>query len=403
MLTLLTGADVFAPESLGPRDVLVCAGKVIEVAPSIDRGRLPASTEVVDLRGSTLTPGLVDAHVHLTGGGGESGPSTRVPPIALTALTTAGVTTCVGVLGTDTVTRTMESLVARTLGLREEGISAYCWTGGYEVPPRTLTGSVRRDIVFVDPIVGVGETAISDHRSSQPTFDEIVRLAADCHVAGLMSGKAGILHLHLGDGARGLDLVRRALRETEIPARTFHPTHVNRNARLWEEAKAIAAEGVVVDVTAFPPDDDDPALPAESAIAAFLDAGLPKGRITCSSDGAGCLPTFDAEGRLVAMDVGRPSELLRTLRALFDMGRPLADVLPVFTRNPADVLRLAAKGRIGPGADADLLVFGSGLRLDAVMARGKWMVRSGAPCVTGVFEAKKPRASDPMRVRGEST
>src|SRR4029077_9089015 len=118
-------------------------------------------------------------------------------------------------------TRSVAGLVAAALAIREEGLSAWCWTGSYEVPPITLTGSVRSDIVFVDPILGVGEVAISDHRSSQPTLDELVRLAADCHVAGLMSGKAGVLHLHLGDGPRGLDLVRAVLDATELPARIF--------------------------------------------------------------------------------------------------------------------------------------------------------------------------------------
>ena len=70
-------------------------------------------------------------------------------------------------------------------------------------PPVTFTGSVRDDIVFLDPVIGVGELALSDHRSSQPTQDELLRIASDAHVAGMISGKAGILHLHLGDGERG--------------------------------------------------------------------------------------------------------------------------------------------------------------------------------------------------------
>ena len=81
----------------------------------------------------------------------------------------------------------------------------------------------------MDAIIGVGEVAISDHRSSQPTLDELLRLASEAHVGGLMSGKAGILHLHVGDGPRGLDLVREALDRSEIPARVFNPTHVNRS------------------------------------------------------------------------------------------------------------------------------------------------------------------------------
>ena len=111
--------------------------------------------------------------------------------------------------------------------------------------PTTLTGSVRDDIVFIDPVIGVGEIAISDHRSSQPTFDEFLRVASECHVAGLMTGKAGVLHLHVGDGARGLEFLREALRTTELPARVFQPTHVNRRKALFKEALALAFLGEV--------------------------------------------------------------------------------------------------------------------------------------------------------------
>ncbi len=387
MFTLLENANVFDPDPRGQKDVLVCASKVVAIGERLEAPR-GVPCESIDLEGRALIPGLVDAHVHVTGGGGESGSASRVPPIVLTELTRAGVTSCVGVLGTDTVTRTMESLVARTLGLREEGLSAWCWTGGYEVPPRTLTGSVRRDLVFVDPIIGAGEIAISDHRSSQPTLDELLRLAADCHVGGLMSGKAGVLHLHLGDGERGLELVRRALAESELPARVFHPTHANRQPRLFEEAKELAARGVTIDVTSFPIEEGDPALSAEDAIEAWLDAGLPRERLTCSSDGAGCLPVFDADGRLVAMDVGRPSTLVDTLRALVRRGRSLGDVLPFFTRNVGELLRLP-KGRVAVGADADLVALSDDHAIDLVMARGRVMVREGRPCVLGTFEGAR--------------
>jgi beta-aspartyl-dipeptidase (metallo-type) len=335
-------------------------------------------------------PGLIDSHVHVTGGGGEAGPATRVPPIVLSALATAGVTSCVGVLGTDTTTRTMESLVARTLGLRAEGLSAWCWTGGYQVPPRTLTKSVRDDIVFIDPIIGVGELAISDHRSSQPTFDEFLRIAADCHVAGLMSGKAGVLHLHLGDGTRGLELVRRALDTSELPGRVFHPTHVNRQPRLFDEAISLAGRGACFDVTAFPPDDADPALPAANAIEAWLDAKLPAGRLTCSSDGAGCLPVFDGDGQLVSMDVGKPATLAQTLATLLRR-RDASEVLPFFTSNVATQLRLAGKGRIAEGADADLVVLDDAGMPRDVMARGTWLVRRGVSVVRGPFETSEEK------------
>jgi len=242
-LLVLRNAEVFAPEKLGRMDLLVAAGEILAIEGTSSNAWAaldPALVETVDLAGARVCPGFVDAHVHLTGGGGESGPSSRVPRVLFSELTRAGVTTCVGVLGTDGTTRSVESLVSAVQGLRAEGLDAYAWTGSYEIPVVTLTGSVRRDMVYVDSVVGVGEVALSDHRSSQPTFDELARLAADCHVGGLMSGKAGVLHLHLGDGPRGLALVRRILDETELPARVFYPTHVNRKTRLFDEALDLA-------------------------------------------------------------------------------------------------------------------------------------------------------------------
>ncbi len=387
LLTILRNADVFAPEPLGRRDLLLGGGRVLQMAPALPA--LPAGVEFteLDLQGARLVPGFIDAHVHLTGGGGEAGPKTRVPPLPFSALSRAGVTTVVGLLGTDGTTRTMHDLVARTLALRDEGLTAYCWTGSYEVPPRTLTGSVRGDLCFVDPIIGVGELALSDHRSSQPTLDELLRVAADCHVGGMMSGKAGVLHLHLGDGARGLDLVRHALEASELPARVFHPTHVNRNRRLFAAALELPKRGTCIDVTAFPADDDGYSA-AEAIERYYFAADLPRERLTCSSDGAGCLPVFDGEGRMVEMGIGQPAALNEALRELLARGISLSDALPPFTSNPARLLRLPAKGRIAEGCDADFVALDEQGRIGEVIAAGRLLVRSGAPCVLGTFERK---------------
>jgi len=387
LLTLLRAAEVYAPEPLGRCDLLIADGRIAKIAASLPS--LPATLGAVeiDLGGLRLIPGLIDAHVHVTGGGGESGPASRVPPLQLTALTSAGITTVVGLLGTDGTTRTMHDLVARTLALREEGLTAHCWTGSYELPVRTLTGSVRSDLVFVDPIIGVGELAISDHRSSQPTFDELLRVAADCHVGGLLSGKAGVLHLHLGDGPRGLQMVRRALDESEVPARVFHPTHVNRNRKLFAEALELPARGCTIDITAFP-DDDGAGYTAPQAILRAFAAGVPRERISCSSDGAGCLPNFDNEGRLVSMDVGQPSSLLRALRELVAGGISLAEALPPFTSNPARLLRFAGKGRIAEGADADLVALDPQGNVHDLLAGGRFLIRRGAKVATSTFENK---------------
>jgi beta-aspartyl-dipeptidase (metallo-type) len=389
-LLLLRDADVWSPEPLGRRDVLCAGGKIVAIADRLDPPLPAPACEVVELAGAIVVPGLVDAHVHVGGGGGEAGFCSRVPPLRVSDLSTAGVTSVVGLLGTDVTTRTMRDLVARTLGLREEGLSAWCWTGGYAMPPHTLTGRVRDDVAFVDPVVGVGELAISDHRSSQPTLDELLRVAADVHVAAMTARKAGVVHLHVGDGPRGLDLVRRALELSELPARVFHPTHVNRNPSLFDEALALArvraADSPFVDVTAFPDEDRGDALAAADAIARWHRAGLPPERITCSSDGGGCLPRFDADGRVTAYGVGRADTLLPTIRAARDEhGLPLGAVLAAFTRNVAALLRRPEKGRVGTGADADLLVLEADLSLRSTISGGSWRVRDGHTVACGPF------------------
>ena len=385
MLTLLANAHVFAPEDLGIKHLLIGADRILAV--SDDESSIGAHTARVDLQGRRLIPGFIDGHAHITGGGGESGFASRVPPVPLTHFSLAGVTSVVGVLGTDDTTRDTRSLVAQAYGLREQGMGAWCHTGGYHVPPTTLTGSVRDDIVFIDPIIGIGELAISDHRSSQPTADELKRIAADAHVAGLITGKAGIVHLHLGDGPRGLELVRRLLNETEIPARVFNATHVNRRKALFEEAVDLAHSGSVVDITAFPVEEGEDAWAADVALVRFLDAGAPLENVTISSDGGGCLPVFDGEGRLESMDIGRPDSLSVTLAALLDSGVSLSEALPAFTSNVARLLRLTDRGRLGAGLRADAIVLGDDAEIDDVMIGGVWHVRDGRVLVPGAFDA----------------
>ncbi len=385
MLKLLTNAQVFAPEDLGLCHVLVGGGRIVAISDKMAQVAAAHATEF-DLEGRRLIPGFIDGHAHVTGGGGESGFSTRVPPVPLGQFTCAGVTSVVGVLGTDDTTRDTRSLLAQTRGLREEGLGAWCHTGGYHVPPVTLTGSVRDDIVYLDPVIGIGELALSDHRSSQPTRDELLRIASDAHVAGMISGKAGIVHLHLGDGERGLDLVRQALRLSELPARVFNPTHVNRRKALFEEAIELAREGSTVDITAFPVAEDEDAWPADVALLKYLESGAPANRVTVSSDGGGCLPVFNDAGEMLHMDIGRPMSLIETLQTLLDGGSALAQVLPAFTSNVADILRLHDRGRIRDGDAADLIVLNDKNEISDVMIAGIWHVQAGAQQVFGQFE-----------------
>lgn len=385
-LILLRNAEVFAPLALGRRQLLIGGGRILAMMAAdadVPRG---VDLETVDLHGARVVPGFIDGHVHVTGGGGEGGFATRIGALPLSRYTQNGVTTVIGLLGTDDCARNTRELVAGLLALRELGLGAWGYCGGYHLPPTTLTGSVRGDIAFVDPLIGVGELAISDHRSSQPTLDELLRIASEAHVGGLMSGKAGIVHLHLGDGPRGLELVRQALDLSELPPRVFNPTHINRRRALFEEALDLAGRGCHVDITAFPVADDEDAWSAADALQRYLDAGAPAAQVTVSSDAGGCLPCFDAEGRLSHMDVGSPGALIETVQDLLARGLPLERILPAFTANVADLLRLPRKGRIEVGADADLLVLDGNAAIRDVLLGGEWQRRDGQTLRRGPFE-----------------
>lgn len=172
MFTLIKGAEVYAPEYLGIQDVLFSFDKIAWVSDSI-HGLSLENLEVIDARGKILIPGLIDQHVHIIGGGGEGGFDTRTKEIEIESLLRAGITTVVGVLGTDGITRNLEALYAKAKELEIKGITSYIYTGSYGVPPITFTGRVDRDLVLIDKVIGVGEIAISDHRSSHPTEEEL--------------------------------------------------------------------------------------------------------------------------------------------------------------------------------------------------------------------------------------
>lgn len=387
-MILVRDADVYAPAPLGRMDLLLGGGKVLWMGTGAPGLPAALGAETVDLGGRRLVPGFIDGHVHVTGGGGEAGFASRVPAPMLSRYTRAGVTTVVGLLGTDDVARGTRELVAQVNALREEGLSAYGHAGGYHLPPATLTGSVRGDLAFVDCLVGVGELAISDHRSSQPTLDELLRIASEAHVAGLMTGKAGIVHLHLGDGPRGLELVRRALDASELPPRVFNPTHVNRRRALFDEAIELAHRGCTIDITAFPVEDGEDAWSAADALVRYFESGAPRERVTISSDAGGCLPCFDGEGRVCSMDVGHSGALADTLRELLARGVALEDALPAFTSNVAGLLRLSGKGRIAVGADADLVALDADGAITDVFAGGVPHLREGAILRRGTFETQ---------------
>jgi beta-aspartyl-dipeptidase (metallo-type) len=281
-------------------------------------------------------------------------------------------------------------LYAKAKGLEEEGLTTYLFTGAYRIPIPTLTGSPMRDIILIDKVVGAGEVAISDHRSSQPHIDELKRLAADIRVGAILSGKAGVLNIHLGDGPDGLKLLRDIVATTEIPYSQFLPTHLNRNERLFQEGIEYARNGGFIDLTCCEPEfQEEGDITASEGLKRCLDQGVPPQRITFTSDGQGSLPIFNEKRECVRMGVGQVSALFMSVReAIRDHGIPIEQALSVITRNPAEIFKLRQKGRLKESFDADVvLVDQASLEIETVIARGRTLMHRGELLVAGTFEA----------------
>lgn len=393
MVIIIRNAQVYQPEYAGKKDLLILGDQIAALGENLQAEFNGAvSVTEIDGTGMVLTPGFIDSHEHIMGGGGEGGFSTRTPEAVLTDLTMNGITTVVGCIGTDGITRDMAALLAKAHGLEEEGVTTYVYTGSYQVPVHTLTGSVMKDVMLLDKVIGAGEIAISDHRSSQPTFEEFVRIVSDVRVGGMLAGKAGIVNIHLGDSPRLMDLIWRTVRETEIPYTQFLPTHVNRNEALFQSAAEFAKAGGVIDFTGNEDIDYWESICDEvrvcSGIRRLLESGVSENNFTISSDGQGSLPVFNSKGEYQGIGIGKASCLLKEVRECVEREDiPLETALRAVTANPARILKLGKKGRLQPGCDADLcLLTEDSLKLHTVIAKGKIMVQEGKPVVRGTFE-----------------
>lgn len=388
MISLLLKGQVFAPEPLGKKDILILGEKIGAV---VEPGQVKiegVDVQTIDASGKIVVPGFIDSHVHILGGGGEGGPATRAPEITVEDIISNGVTTLIGCLGTDGITRHMESLLAKARALEVEGITTFIFAGSYEIPVKTITGSIRSDLVLIDKIIGAGEVAISDHRSSQPTFEAIARLAAECRVGGMLGGKAGVLHLHLGDGRRRLKMLFKLIKETEIPPTQVIPTHVNRNRQLLDDAIEFVLSGGYMDLTTGTGTEphDTRGVSIEETIPLCLEKQVPLHRITVSSDSNGSMPVFNKEGKLLGLTIATQKDFIKAFQSLVKKNiLSLEDSTRLFSTNSAHFYNLHQKGEIKVGKDADILLFDNNFNLTDSFVLGRRMFKEGKLIVKGTF------------------
>lgn len=371
MFTLIKNAHVFAPKDLGMKDVLICNNKIIEVKENIE---FNYEHEEIEASGKYVLPGFIDQHVHIIGGGGENGFSSLIRELQVSDCVKYGVTSVVGLLGTDGHVKSIEQLVARTKALKEQGMSAWCLTGSYEVPSITLTGDVERDIDFIDEIIGC-KVAIDDHRCSQPTKEELTRLASKCRIAGLLSNKVGEVHIHTGRGKDGYKKLLEIIEETDLPITQFRPTHV---ANQYESALEFAKAGGYIDFTA---DVKDAKLISDTF------HKVPLYQITMSSDANGSFPIWSKELKIVGMGIGKMETLFSTVKEMvLNENVELEKALSIITSNVADALLLKNKGRIEKNKDADIVLVDEDLNITDVWANGNEMVRDGNVVSKGYYQ-----------------
>ncbi len=366
MLTLLKNIDCFCPKHIGVKDILIVKDIIYKILDT--NSWIPSNdfVNIIDCDGLIATPGIIDGHVHITGGGGEDGFTSRIKEIDIRNIISAGITSVVGLLGADDETRSLTSLLAKAKALEQQGITTFIYAGSYAVPIKTFTGSIVSDMVLIDKVIGAGEVAIADHRSSHPDLKTMLELSSKTHLGGLISGKAGLVHIHVGDGKGGLSLLRSLIAESDLPIEQFLPTHVNRNKALFEEAIAYAKSGGNIDLTSG----EEAGLTVPEAVLRLINKQVGIGRITVSSDANGSIP---------GGGVGEIQTLFDDMiKCITEKHLDISTILPLFTENVSKRLnQYPKKGVLAEGSDADIMILDNSFRLQKLFSMGKQLIDRG--------------------------
>lgn len=390
-LILITEGEIYSPEYLGKRDILIANDKILLIKENIsdDIQKMIGDARIINAENCIIIPGFIDQHVHVNGAGGEGGPQYRTPPIQLSELIRSGITSVVGLLGTDGITRSLKDLLMKIRGLENEGISAWMYTGAYQIPSPTITGSVLSDIVLIDKIIGV-KIALSDHRSSHPTIEEIRKVVSEARVGGILSGKAGVVHVHMGNEKSGISPILKTIENTDIPIEQFTLTHLNRNEDLLNEAIELGKSGGYVDITSgvSPEHGFDEAVKASEAVKILIRNSVPIEKITISSDGNGSMPKFNEKKELISILIAPVFSFYKEFIDMITKEKiPIEHAIRITSTNVAKHLKLTQKGEIKPKKDADILILDKNtLQIKYVIAKGELLMENNKIIKHGTFE-----------------
>ncbi|MGL4292795.1 MAG: beta-aspartyl-peptidase [Bacteroidales bacterium] len=381
MLKLIKNARLYTAAENELTDILIHGDKIVEVASRIETGNLPV--EQIDAQGMLVTPGLIDLHVHVIGGGGQTGFSSLAPEVRVASLIECGTTTVVGMLGTDGFVKQLPQLYAKTMSLRMNGISAYMHTGFYGLPTPTITDSVTEDLIYVDPVIGC-KIAICDDRSSHPTEQELLRIINQVRLGGFTSAKGGVMHVHLGGLEDGLQLLLDIAKKYPTLIGYISPTHVIRTEKLFDQAIEFAKMGGMIDISTGGTKFTEP----YKAVLQALESGVSIDKMTFSSDGNAGVRRIDPQtGTDTYTLAPLHLNLEQTIRLITEGGIAEADAFRLITENAARVMKLKTKGQLKPGFDADFCFFDRDYKLQTVIARGTTFMNEGRVIRKGNFES----------------
>lgn len=382
MLTLLKNTQLYAPEKLGKKDLLIAGKKIVAIQDNLDS--LPTGlVAVVDMKGKIVTPGFIDQHIHVIGAGGKDGFASMTPEVQLSELIACGTTTVSSLLGTDGTARNIRALYSKVKALEQEGISAYMLSGYYGLDSVTITDSFQGDMIFIDKVLG-SKIAISDIRSSYPTAQDLVRRLRDIMVGGMIGNKKGILHVHLGNLNTKMDVLFELVQDYKFPIKHISPTHVGRTKELFDQAIEFAKLGGMIDITTGA----SQYTPPYKSVVYALEKGVSIDTMTFSSDGHAGLTKFDEHKNPIGVRKAPiDKNLEETILLVKEGGLPIEEAIKLVTINPAKNLGLKNKGKIAVGSDADLCCFDQDLNLLDVFANGKQMMKDKEIIVKGNFES----------------
>lgn len=391
-IVLIKKGDLYAPEHKGKKDILIINGAIFFIDQNILTSPLnimDKNIKIIDASEGIIIPGFIDQHVHINGAGGEGGAQYRTPPVKFSEFVTAGITSVVGLLGTDGFARSLKDLLMKARALELEGISTWIYTGAYQYPSPTITDSILSDIMLIDKVIGV-KIALSDHRASHPTIEEFIKVVSEARTGGILAGKAGIVHIHMGSEKIGLSYLFEIIKNTDIPIEQFAPTHLGGDEESLKNDIKFGKMGGYVDLTtgAILEDESTERIKPSKAVKRLLENGVSIERITMSTDGNGSIPKWNEKKELTGMTVASVSSLHKEfVDTIKEEQLSIEEAIRVTSTNIAKHLKLDQKGEIKEGKDADLLILDkNSLQIKHVIAKGKILMEEEKIIKFGTFE-----------------